>query len=878
MELTRSTSRRGFSVRSILTFVLAVFITGLLWAIVVVPSAHAEEPKADWKGDSILYDGHQYYEIEDSAKANGSHGLAVGTHYYVFVEVISERPLQQKAHVIYFAPGSDPPTATTAKYAVYDYSASKVFSNPSGTTDIVITPQGQSSSYSSCTVEGIGWIICPVSVFLADAMDKIFEILSGFIAVQPPTTGDNKSNLYVAWNVMRSIANVAFIIAFMVIIYSQLTSFGVSNYGIKKLIPRLVIAAVLVNVSFYVCAIAVDISNVFGYSLQDILNNIRENTFNITNETWSDSTTTWSNVMGAVLSGGAVVAGGVGAIAATGGTIGGAIYLLLPLLLGLVLTVLFVLLILAARQAIIIILIVIAPLAFVANLLPNTEKWFEKWRDLFMTMLIFFPAFSLVFGGSQLAGGIIIQNATSIFTMIFGMAVQVAPLVITPLLLKLSGGLLGRIAGIVNDPRKGLMDRTKNWSNARAEMHKARGIGGDLKPYNLMRRAARGMAYGNRRVERNTERYKSGFEAYGKKRDISSRRGQAIEVANYMAKHEAEELGHNFDQAMHEARAGSTEGLERLRMLEGTRLSERIRTNLSSTTVEEMRIKQNKSFGKFATATAHAAQHLDQESRIIENATATAQRIQQTNFAEEINANGLLQVRAGGIDKKGGAQRALANAFTVMNKARDETIANAANIIDYNNLSNEQVRLLSQGVSQKGVVASQDIIAAALQRTLGGGDTEQIAKAVREIDFSFSSIADPVDREELQIIAAKALEGNSSRPPEFGMGALGRLRQGNDFKGNVLTGPLGNAGVSEMIIAAINNQKIDAGKLQSAGMDYSKEIFQVLNNPALLAQLTPEATDRLKKELSVVLDPNREASERLGDSKPFLENLKNLLP
>jgi hypothetical protein len=168
-----------------------------------------------------------------------------------------------------------------------------------------------------------------------------------------------------------------------------------------------------------------------------------------------------------------------------------------------------VLLILAARQAIIIILIVIAPLAFVANLLPNTEKWFERWRDLFTTMLIFFPAFSLVFGGSQLAGGIIIQNAAgqgSFIMMIFGMAVQVAPLVITPLLLKLSGGLLGKIAGLVNDPRKGLMDRTKNWSKDRAEMSRLNSL---RKPggKNPFRRIAQRMDNGNQNVKRRTELY-----------------------------------------------------------------------------------------------------------------------------------------------------------------------------------------------------------------------------------------------------------------------------------------------------------------------------------------------------------------------------------
>lgn len=52
------------------------------------------------------------------------------------------------------------------------------------------------------------------------------------------------------------------------------------------------------------------------------------------------------------------------------------------------------------------------------------------------------------------------------------MFIQVAPLIITPFLIKFSGSLLGRIAGMVNNPAKGLGDRAKNWSKSQADMAK----------------------------------------------------------------------------------------------------------------------------------------------------------------------------------------------------------------------------------------------------------------------------------------------------------------------------------------------------------------------------------------------------------------------
>ena len=141
----------------------------------------------------------------------------------------------------------------------------------------------------------------------------------------------------------------------------------------------------------------------------------------------------------------------------------GSLILLIPTLVGVLIAALVAILVMAARQALIICLVVISPLAFVAYLLPNTEKYFDKWKDLFITMLVMFPAFSTVFAGAQLAGLAIIQNAgSSLNLIILGMAVMVAPVVVTPLLIKFSGSLIGKIASLVNNPKKGAIDRTRN--------------------------------------------------------------------------------------------------------------------------------------------------------------------------------------------------------------------------------------------------------------------------------------------------------------------------------------------------------------------------------------------------------------------------------
>lgn len=903
MERVWSTTRRGFSVRSILTFVLTVFITALLWVTFGSHTlTHAADPTASWKGESILYNGHQYIG-QGQAKASDSIGLPEGTSYYLYTPSDTQQtnaatpPTTQKAYVIYFASGTDPPKATSATLATYDYSSSKVFSHPTDKKTITVTPQGSESTYSSCTIQGVGWIICPITTFLADGMDNIFNIVKGFLVVQPATTTNTGNDLYIAWNVMRSVANVAFIIAFLIIIYSQLTNAGISNYGLKKLLPRLIVAAVLVNVSYFICAIAVDISNILGYSLQEVFVQIRHNTFNISNDTWADSDSMgWSAITAFVLSGGAAT---IGVIAATGGTIAGAVYLLVPLLIGLVLTILMVLLILAARQAIIIILIVIAPLAFVAYLLPNTEQWFKKWRELFMTMLIFFPAFSLAFGGSQLAGGLIIQNATNIIGVIFGMAVQVAPLVITPLLLRLSGGLLGKIAGIVNDPKKGLLDRTKNWSGARAEMHRQRGIGGDLKARNVFRRTARRMALDSDRVERNTNRYKAGFESYATQHAMTTAKGQKIEVESALAKARTEETNKDFEQAMQELKAGNETGLTRLRMQENTGLFESVQARMANTDVKTMRENryaiqrdsqgkaleahdQKTKFGKMAVTYAETFKELDANERAIQTATAIAQNVQVTNYAEMIeNKNKVaaftdLKVRAGGIAGERGQAGALAAAFKAQAEAHGTAVANAASIMSHYNYSDDVIVKLAQGDASLAPdfdSVSSALREAAITKIAGGANASAILELMKNIEINPT-----LDNQDFRQAFADALLANGAKPKFAGASIIADIKQGilptNKATGAPLTG---DARINNYIVSTAQADKFGSAEtLVTQDRDYLNALANALSNKEAANAIEDDKKATILSAIDTIRN-NPLYSGKVGERKEALDNIEALL-
>lgn len=331
-------------------------------------------------------------------------------------------------------------------------------------------------SASSCVVEGVGWLVCPITNFLANMTDWAYSYLAenllqtdaALLNTDPNATNSAGERIGTgtldAWSAMRNVANVLFVIAFLVIIYSQLTSAGVTNYGVKKLLPRIVVAAILVNLSFFVCQILVDLSNILGASLNNFFGGIANGI------TLPDSLDSSSSVNAggfklvdiAVL----VLAGGV------------AVYLALPILgtvlLGGLMAVLMIVAILLARKALIVLLVVLAPVAFVAYLLPNTEQWYKKWQKMFIGLLMVYPIVGLVFGASNLASAVLRSSAgDDTMLQIMAAGVAILPLFVVPSILK---GALNSVNGVGNIASK-LSGKATGWGRKRGGEGQQRALG-----------------------------------------------------------------------------------------------------------------------------------------------------------------------------------------------------------------------------------------------------------------------------------------------------------------------------------------------------------------------------------------------------------------
>lgn len=303
---------------------------------------------------------------------------------------------------------------------------------------------------NSCGVDGVGWLICPLMNFAGNISDSAYSAISQFLSIDPKIFKNDSTSggLKQAWNFFRDIANAVFAVIFLWVIFSQISNVGVSNYGIKKILPRLIIGALLVNLSFYLCQLAVDLSNILGFSLKGVLEGAASGI-----DTQSAANGSFSTIV-------------VGALALTGAALFLFLAVSMPTIMALLLALLVVLVILIVRQAAIILLIAVSPLAFAAWLLPNTENLFKKWISMFKGLLVVFPVVSLLYGAGKLAGAVLAASATDDpnnpkETMQFAaLAVSILPLGATPFVLKSSlnslGSFAGKLGGLSNMANKRL--------------------------------------------------------------------------------------------------------------------------------------------------------------------------------------------------------------------------------------------------------------------------------------------------------------------------------------------------------------------------------------------------------------------------------------
>ena len=324
----------------------------------------------------------------------------------------------------------------------------------------------------------LGWMICPLIYALRDAAQGIF---SGFIdpllrvhdsVIGELSKNDNTSTMYQAWSTFRNIGNILFVIALLFVIFSQVTGIGIDNYGIKRILPKLIVTAIIVNFSYIICGLLVDLSNIIGDSIKNIFEGV--------NFTAGDKPSDGlgpagiiTAIVAAIGGGAAVLAGGAAGLSIIAG--GGLLTILVPILTFLASAVIagfFAMLMLGVRQALVIIMIVISPIAFVLYAIPNTNPLFKKWFTLFRGLLTLYPVYCFMVGAGYMASKLIIMGSNEFYLQLVAGLISIAPYFAVPTMTKnaMKGfdAAIGGIARLQSRASGGLQYANKMATNSEA--------------------------------------------------------------------------------------------------------------------------------------------------------------------------------------------------------------------------------------------------------------------------------------------------------------------------------------------------------------------------------------------------------------------------
>ena len=309
----------------------------------------------------------------------------------------------------------------------------------------------------NCKIDYIGWIVCPIVNTLASMSEGARARLINMLTVDAKSIlGDiSEGSVYSYWSKIRDYANILFVVFFLFVIYSQMTGYGLDNYGIKRMLPKLIVGVIVVNASFYICGLLVDLSNVVGSSAFNFVSAAAVG--DIPAGEWSNSDSGWINKIAGL------------ALALTVGYF--ALATVISMLLFVVITAVTTIFLLGVREAIIILCIVLSPLAFVAMIMPNTEGLYKKWWSAFKAALMVYPMVGLVYGASNLAARILgsgLDEKDIIMQSIVALLVF-APLLIVPKLVRNAVEIIG-IGGAIawankkmNKGRDRLTDKVGKW-------------------------------------------------------------------------------------------------------------------------------------------------------------------------------------------------------------------------------------------------------------------------------------------------------------------------------------------------------------------------------------------------------------------------------
>lgn len=340
-------------------------------------------------------------------------------------------------------------------------------------------------SEDNCPIKdwALRWIACPITVAANEAILKIEGLVTGMLATDVDNifgsstaagtlnqSGEAKA-YYQAWNSFRILAIAVIIILAVLMVVSEATGLGFFDaYAIRKLLPRLLIAAIIIALSWWLLKFMVQFFNNISVWLGGAL------AYPFTagdNPILDKESSPWSIVGNYAVIIGAILALGPWGILSYVGTV------FLAMLAALVT--------LTIRKILMVLAIVMAPLFIAFYIAPNTQKLGKFWWSGFLGLNMMMLIFILIMVAGRITSKL---SADADPFGIIAFVCLIAPLVLLPVAFVKVAGSAAAIIGFANNKATGGFDRLKNFRKGQVQQRGERAKSGELFGNGLVRGGA----------------------------------------------------------------------------------------------------------------------------------------------------------------------------------------------------------------------------------------------------------------------------------------------------------------------------------------------------------------------------------------------------
>ena len=400
------------------------------------------------------------------------------------------------------------PDGGSQSYTYISYisqSNSKTSLAPSNTT--TTPPPNQNLTCETSLTSPLTWLMCPFFNTISDFSNWFLKnVVQPMLVVQPinltPGSSGNGGDLFTAWSDFRDYGDAVLLIALLVAIIVEAAGGGaIQAYTIRKMLPRILIAAILLNLSIYIVAAGIDITNIIGHGISQLLTEPFKNSglFNFRLSGTQQVGALGIGIIGAFMSG-ASIAGFIlsflgGIATATTAALTAAFFVLLPIILGIF--ALWVTLII--RQGVIILLVIFSPIAFALYCLPNTEQYFKRWWKLLAETLLIYPIIMIIAAVADILSmttlqgakynastGSLLASSSSAVAAFTALILQFLPLLAAPFAFRIAGGTLGKVNEFLNNGAQRLNKMAENRRAIEKRKYAARALQGRQRAYSAL--------------------------------------------------------------------------------------------------------------------------------------------------------------------------------------------------------------------------------------------------------------------------------------------------------------------------------------------------------------------------------------------------------